>query len=199
MKKGIGLFFFAFILTATSIDARECNKLPGSGVLPYALNEKGEVKILLAHDNNGYWSSLGGSRKYVHSVNNPKPRCETAQETAVREGWEESRHILTKEMLKSSIPTAKTLPSNPKQSDFITYLVKVELFDLSPYKDVYVVEGSSSAETNLLFWADLRELRKFASGENGSFSTPNNKPLRSVFWKPFKSFLNSQNINVFRK
>jgi len=187
------------LLSSNPALARECNKKPGAGILPYSVTSEGKIKILLAYDTRGYWSNLAGGRKYILSGNHPKPRCETSQETAVREGWEESRHLLPKQFLASHVNSAATLPAQPKKGDFITYVFKMENIALEPFYDNYVVEGSSSDETNALFWADLSELRKFANDKKHKIITPNNKPLRPVFWKSFKKSLTDPEVNVFKK
>ena len=179
--------------------ARECKEKPGAAVLPYTVTGRGEVKILLAYDKRGYWSSLGGGRKYILSAKHPKPRCETPQETAVREGWEESRYLLSKQFLASNIESAATLPLQPQEKDFVTYVFKVKELSLVPFYDSYVIEGSSSAETGSLFWADLSDLVEFAKDERNKFVTPNNKPLRPVFWQALRKSLIGPEVSVFNK
>ncbi len=199
MNKHFLIVVTLLLCTTSSVSARECWEKPGAAVLPFTVTGKGEVKILLAYDTRGFWSSLGGGRKYIISANNPTPRCETSQETAVREGWEESRYLLSQQLLAAKIASAATLPLQAKETDFVTYVFKVKELSLAPFYESYVIEGSSSAETASLFWADLSELVEFAKNERSKLATPNNKPLRPLFWQSLKKYLVGPEVSVFKK
>lgn len=174
--------------------AKDC-RAPGAGILPYSVGDDGKIRLLLAYDKRGFWSNLGGKRSYVSSINEPKPRCETAQETAVREGWEESRYLLSKSFLTQAVSSAQTIPVAPTDNDFVTFVFKVNEISLERYYDYFVIDGSASDETVELAWLDLDSFIQLANGQIKTIQTPNGGKLRSVFWKQFKLFLLSEKVD----
>ncbi len=136
------------LLPAFDAVSKECENRPGAAILPYAIDSNGDIQVLLARDTRGFWSSFGGGAKYVLSVDEPIARCEKSEETAVRETWEESRFLLSRSFLIEALKTATTIPANPLDSDFVTFVIMIEEIELSPYYSTPVVLDSASAETD---------------------------------------------------
>ena len=191
ISKCFVMFAFFSILSACSLG---CDR-PSAAVLPYSVIDGHKVKVLLAYDNRGFWSSLAGGTEFVSSVNNPKRRCETPQETAVREAWEESRHLLPETLLVSGVSLGNTIPVEPTEKEFVTYAFQIDDISLTPFYENIIVEGSASDETSELSWFFLDDLIMFANGETEIFQTPNNRPLRPIFLKQFKAFIRDSDVN----
>lgn len=188
-----------FLISACVASSQECKERPGAAVLPYTVDSAGNIKLLLAHDTRGFWSDFGGGAKYVLSQTEPTPRCEKPEETAVREAWEESRFLLSRSLLISALKFARTIPESPRDSDFVTFVIRMEDIDLSPYYSNYVVAGSASAETDQIAWFELTVFSNFVAGKTPQIKTPNGKPLRKVFLETLRPVLINNPETIFKR
>ncbi len=168
--------------------AQECGKPhhKGAGVLPYSINQNGQIQLLLGYEQGRGWSSFGGGPKQVESLIEPVPRCETRQETALREGVEELRFLISRGELREKIKNARSFPETARLDEFITFVVLIEAIDLTPYYSTPVLSGSGYTETSAVGWIPLHDLAASARQESDMISTPNGEPLWPVFWNGLK-------------
>jgi len=164
----------------------------GAGILVYGVDAQNEIHLLLAYQHGRGWSSFGGKQEEVVTLVPPQTRCETSQETAVRETVEESRYLLPREMLASKLSSAPFFPPVPGRKDFVTYVVRVEILDTEPYYTTPVVNHSAFTETEAIAWLPLKEVI-----EHGRFpATPNDQPLWQRFYDGLVPYLRPETIGL---
>lgn len=183
------------VLTMPAISAaRDCDSQNhmGAGILPFAHDTGGDILVLLGFQSGRGWSSFGGGPKQVESVQSPKPKCESRKETALREGVEELRFLISRSSLAKLLQRARSFPAEPKRTDFMTFVVPINHIDLEPYYTTTVLTGSGYTETSEVGWIPLLDLIKFAKGTESSIKTPNGEDLWDEFWPGLASQLKAQ-------
>jgi len=180
--------------------AQECDDFIGAGVLPYVVLPDGSVKVLLAHEKGRGWSSFGGGPKMRKVNKGLKLRCETRRETAIREAIEESRRVLSKEVLTSAIETAAIYPQQYGHRDFLTYVVAIPPVDINKFTS-NVVPGNDPGydETNALGWVTLGELLRMAKADKNEAVVPavNAASFYPHFRKGLRKALRAGDIKLF--
>lgn len=189
MVNGITLLVIALAgLQSATCGVQDCEPPHhrGAGVLPYALDRYGEIQLLLGYQQGRGWTNFGGGPKQVETVIQPVPRCETRQETALREGVEELRFLISRSELKEKLNGARYFPETERPEDFTTFVIPIDAIDLTPYYSTPVLARSDYTETTAVGWVSLRELIALARRETNHISTPNGEPLWPVFWHGLK-------------
>ena len=179
------------VLLAPPAPAQKCQGIhhKGAGILPHARTAKGAIVLLLGLQENRGWTCFGGGPQMVESLARPEPRCETPEETALREAHEEMRRLIPRTQLKSGLARAPFFPWAPAPGDFITFVVKIPPVDLSPFYTAMVPSRSPYAETQALAWIPLEELLRKAANPDYRVKTPDGRPLWEVFWEGIRPSL----------
>ena len=130
----LGAFLLGLLTTlAVSVHAsQECEGHLGAGVLPYTINQSGERFVLLGFQPGRGWSSFGGGPKYLETLRPAKRWCEHRKETALREGIEEMRLLVSRPVLDQLLQAAEFFPKKPLKRDFVTFVVKIKKVDTAP-------------------------------------------------------------------
>ena len=188
------------LVSALPAFAQECDDFIGAGVLPYVVLADGSIKVLLAHEEGRGWSSFGGGPKMRASHLDGKSRCETRRETAVREAIEESRQVLSKQVLESALKTAAIYPRQYGRRDFLTYVVAIPSADIKKYSsNVVPTNDPGYYETNALGWVTLDELLRLAKADKNEAVVPrvNAAGFYPHFRKGLKDALRAGEVKLF--
>ncbi len=167
---------------AVPTQAKECKAHRGAGVLPYSVDGSGRRYVLLGYESRRGWSAFGGGPKYLETINPKRKWCETRKETALREGIEEMRLLIPRTTLAKLLRNAYSYPARASARDFVTFIVKVDKCDTSPYFSTPVLFKSGFTETSNIAWIRLDQLVDRAKGKISKTNTPNGKDLWGKFW-----------------
>ncbi len=188
------------LVSALPAFAQECDDFIGAGVLPYVVLADGSIKVLLAHEEGRGWSSFGGGPKMRATSKGAKSRCETRRETAVREAIEESRRVLSKQVLESALKTAAIYPRQYGRRDFLTYVVAIPPADINKYSsNVVPANDPGYDETNALGWVTLGELLRLAKADKNEAVVPavNTAGFYPHFRKGLRDALRADDVQLF--
>ncbi len=185
--------YIALVLLAFAMptQAKECDAHRGAGVLLYSVDEVEDRYVLLGYEFGRGWSSFGGGPKYLETLKPKSKWCETRKETALREGLEEMRLLMSRTTLAGLLQDAHFFPTLAKDNDFITFIVKVEKLDTAPYFSTPVLSKSGFTETTDIAWIRLDQLVDLASGKIVVTNTPNGEDLWHIFWQGLAKELKS--------
>lgn len=185
-------------LLCTIASARECHEFRGAGILSYAIDTNGTTQVLLSYQKGRGWTSFGGGPKMVRNLQENKERCETRQETAIRETVEESRYLLTRTELQQAIAISPSYPQNLTPQQFQTFVVKIHPRAISHFYTNSVLVGKKFGfeETSELAWFPLKNIIEHIK-KGTILKTPNNIGLWDVFEKGLKQELKQRNIDQF--
>lgn len=199
MKKKLCICMTIVLLAfAVSTQAQECKAHRGAGVLLYSVDGSGQRYVLLGYESHRGWSIFGGGPKFLETLIPESRWCETRKETALREGIEEMRLLMPRARLALLLQDAHYFPAQAKAKDFITYIVKVDKFDTTPYFSTPVLSKSGFTETTDIAWIRLDQLVDRANGKISMTNTPNGKDLWDKFWSGLaKELKNSDWENLF--
>jgi len=189
-------------MSALPVFAQECDEFIGAGVLPYVVLADGSVKVLLAHEKGRGWSSFGGGPKTLPLGKGLKSRCETRRETAIREAVEESRRVLSRQVLESAIKTAAIYPRQYGSRDFLTYVVAIPSADINKYtSNIVPANDPGYYETNALGWLTLGELLRLAKADKNEAVVPgvNAAGFYPHFRKGLKDALRAGDVKLFEQ
>jgi len=130
-----------------------------------------------------------------------KLRCETRRETAIREAIEESRRVLSRQVLESAIEAAQIYPRQYGSSDFLTFVVAIPPVDINHfYSNAVPANDPGYHETNTLGWVALTELLRLAQADNDEPVVPaiNSAGLYSPFRQGLKKALRAGKVTLFK-
>ncbi len=167
---------------AVSSQAEECSGHRGAGVLLHSVDSLGQRYVLLGYESNRGWSAFGGGPKYLETMYPKRKWCETRKETALREGVEEMRLLIPRATLAKLLLDADSFPAQTTDRDFVTFIVKVDKFDTTPYFSTPVLSKSGYTETTDIAWIRLDQLVDRANGKISTTNTPNGEDLWDKFW-----------------
>ena len=194
MKRKMCIFMaVVFLSLAVSTQAQECKTHRGAGVLLYSVDGSGQRYVLLGYESDRGWSSFGGGPKFLETINPKRKWCETRKETATREGVEEMRLLMDPTTLARLLQNAYSFPVQATDRDFVTYIVKVEKFNIAPYFSTPVLFMSGFTETTDIAWIRLDQLVDRANEKILTTSTPNGKDLWEKFWTGLSEELKNSN------
>ncbi len=194
-KLCIGIIVMLMVL-AVSTQAEECKAHRGAGVLVYSVDGSGQRYVLLGYESHRGWTSFGGGPKYLETLNPNRKWCETRKETALREGLEEMRLLIPRATLAKLLQNAYSFPAQAKDSDFVTFIVKVDKLDTAPYFATPVLSNSEFTETTDIAWISLDQLVDGANGNATTTNTPNGEDLWGVFWSGLSKELRNSNLKT---
>ena len=123
----------------------------GAGMLPYCVHD-GQTLILLGYDKDKKaWTDFGGGPEQVTTAVNDRKRWETTRETAIREGSEESRHVISRRQITGGIQPGRSF-DHPKRQ-YRCYTVRIDFIPIREFENTPVPVGSR--------WDPVREKTKF--------------------------------------
>lgn len=191
-----------WVISLIALSQEQCPKdchnsdFIGSGVLVYRRTANDRLEFLLGFESGRGWSSLGGGPIYSESsANRTTHSCETSITTAIREAKEESRGVLTDDMLKTAIKSARHYEwkADSSAKPFITYVlsetvdaeIPIELFDKRGTSN-----GCGENETTELQWISIK-IKRVDSKVEISAETPNDQGLYEKFERGLMSVLDT--------
>jgi len=181
--------------------AQECHEYVGAGVLPYVVQQDGSIKVLLAHEKGRGWSSFGGGPKMRAPNKGERSRCETRRETALREAIEESRRVLSRQVLEAALATADSYPQQYSDRDFLTFVVAIPPTDINNFThNIVPANDPGYHETNALGWVALSDLLRLAQSDKLEAVSPsvNNAGLYRPFRQGLRQALRAGKVTLFK-
>ena len=181
--------------------AEECDEYIGAGVLPYVVLQDGSINVLLAHEQGRGWSSFGGGPKMRATNIGGQPRCETRRETALREALEESRRVLSRQVLESALLTADVYPQQYNNRDFLTFIVAIPPTDINNFtRNAVPANDPGYHETNALGWVALIELLRLAQSDKTEAVVPavNDAGFYPPFRQGLRKALRAGKVTLFK-
>lgn len=181
--------------------AQECHEYIGAGVLPYVVLQDGSIKVLLAHEKGRGWSSFGGGPKMRAPSKGGQSRCETRRETALREALEESRRVLSRQVLETALATADVYPRQYSNRDFLTFLIAIPPVDITHFiSNAVPAKDPGYHETDALGWITLAELLRLAQSDKEEPVVPavNNAGFYTPFRQGLRKALRAGKVTLFK-
>ena len=129
-----------------------------------------------------------------------KLRCETRRETAIREAIEESRRVLSRQVLESAIEAAQIYPRQYGSSDFLTFVVPIPPTSINKFtSNVVPANDPGYYETNALGWVALDDLLRLAKADKDEPVVPavNAAGFYPHFRKGLKDALKAGDVKLF--
>ena len=188
-----GLLFAGLLLGALALQAMECEKphVVGAGVLPYAVRD-GDVVVLLGYDPGRGWTDFGGGPRKITNISSGEIRCESHEETALREGFEELRLVIGCCALQEALRPGRYFPRSADPLAYRTYTIQVPFQEESAFAARWVPLESAFDEKKAFLWVPLTGLVALARGGSDRLpGAPIDAPLWSAFWVPMSEALNA--------
>ncbi len=180
---------------------QECHEYIGAGVLPYVVLQNGSINVLLAYEKGRGWSSFGGGPKMRASNKGERSRCETRRETALREALEESRRVLSRQVLEAALATADIYPRQYSNRNFLTFVIAIPPVDIKHFSSNAVPANDPGYhETDALGWITLAELLRLAQADKDEAVVPavNNAGFYTPFRQGLKEALKAGKVTLFK-
>ena len=180
------IFLFTLMIAMANHSAEgayDAKPFIGAGILPYA-EQEGRLYILLGYDLGRGWTGFGGGPELVSSVAKPTPRWESPKETALREGFEECRMVISLTELENGFDDARYFPKAHDPKAFRTFTVKIPYRPEAVFRNRAVPVKSVYAETKEYFWVPLEQLCAVVqSGGRELEGAPIDKKLWETFYQ----------------
>jgi 8-oxo-dGTP pyrophosphatase MutT (NUDIX family) len=194
------IFLFALVIAMANHSAEaayDVKPFIGAGILPYA-EQEGRLYILLGYDLGRGWTGFGGGPEMVSSVAKPTPRWESPKETALREGFEECRMVISLTELEEGIDGARYFPASHDPKAFRTFTVKVTYRPVAVFRNRAVPVKSVYAETKEYFWVPLEQLCTLVrSGRRELDGAPNDEALWETFYEGLRPLFASDDYRKY--